>query len=310
MRYLSLFFLLITFVTHNVSAHWTKINDIDYVWGPFTIYNFSLFSETGEYREGTRPLMLSLKYRKPVDGRDFAISLARSWSNLGITLPQQDSVVDRLRKIMPNIKKGDLLSYIALQDKGYFILNDTIIDEEFNQDFNNAVVAVWLDPRVEIGKALLSKQKKTLEMPKPSIAVPKRDDNASFDERLSSQAVSSEPKEAVTQKESSEQNEGGEPKESGMPKEIDEKTEKQVNPAKSDKLNEAESSQQNVPMNARAEAVEQSNSPNLENKPSLELPKKEAVSPKHIEENKRDEEESLKVLPPNDPVLLKEQPLG
>lgn len=172
MRYLHFLAACLLFISGSATANWQKINDVDYVWGPFTIYNLSLFSETGDYFDGVRPVMLTLKYSKPVDGRDFAISLARSWSNLGITLPEQDKVVDRLRKVMPNIKKGDALSYIALEDKGYFVLNDTIIDAEFNQDFNNAVVAVWLDPRVEIGKALLSKTQKKQEMVKPSVAVP------------------------------------------------------------------------------------------------------------------------------------------
>lgn len=152
---LSIFMLL----PLSVSAQWQKINDVDYVWGPFKIYTLSLFSESGTYQQGERPLMLSLKYAKPVEGRDFAISLARSWSNLGITLPDQDNVVDRLRKIMPNIRQDDVLSYIALEERGYFILNDTIISAEFNQDFNNAVVAVWLDPRVEIGRKLLNQDK-------------------------------------------------------------------------------------------------------------------------------------------------------
>lgn len=150
-----LFLSALAFFSTSLSAQWTKIQDADYVWGPFKIYNISLFSESGEYVQGTRPLMLTLKYAKPVDGRDFAISLARSWSNLGITLPNQDEVVDRLRKIMPNIRDNDVLSYIALEETGYFVLNDVIIPAEFNKDFNDAVVAVWLDPRVEIGRKLL-----------------------------------------------------------------------------------------------------------------------------------------------------------
>lgn len=153
MRFLLFIFAL--FFSSSSFANWIKISDEDYVWGPFKIYNLSLFSEDGGYSVGQRPLMLSLKYEKPVEGRDFAISLARSWSNLGITLPEQDNVVDHLRKIMPNIRKDDVLSYIALEDRGYFVLNDVVIPEEFNQDFNNAVVAVWLDPRVEIGRKLL-----------------------------------------------------------------------------------------------------------------------------------------------------------
>ncbi|TCT18315.1 hypothetical protein EDC51_10124 [Bibersteinia trehalosi] len=156
------FILLSVFLSAQSVAQWLKISDADYIWGPFKIYNIALFSEDGGYVEGSRPLMLTLKYAKPVEGRDFAISLARSWSNLGITLPEQDSVVERLRKIMPNIRTDDRLSYIALEDRGYFILNDQVIPEEFNQDFNNAVVSVWLDPRVEIGRTLLKDVPKTL----------------------------------------------------------------------------------------------------------------------------------------------------
>ncbi|MGX2969999.1 pyruvate formate lyase-activating protein [Ursidibacter sp. B-7004-1] len=156
MRGIRFFVSFCVLLSATTSAQWIKIKDAEYVWGPFKIYNISLFSETGQYEQNTRPIMLTLKYHKPVDGRDFAISLARSWSNLGITLSNQNDVVDRLRKILPDIKEGDRLSYIALEDKGYFILNDKVIAEEFNQDFNNAVVAVWLDPRVEIGKKLLS----------------------------------------------------------------------------------------------------------------------------------------------------------
>ncbi|QLB21656.1 hypothetical protein A6B43_06020 [Vespertiliibacter pulmonis] len=264
MRYFNLFFISIVLFPLAVSANWKKINDIDYVWGPFTIYNLSLFSETGEYQKETRPVMLTLKYMKPVDGRDFAISLARSWSKLGITLPNQDEVVDRLRKIMPNIKKGDLLSYIALEDKGYFILNDTVIDEEFNRDFNNAVVAVWLDPRVEIGKALLAKQQK-IEMLKPSIAVPDSDRNADNILLKTDQIEQSIEK-------------------------ISDETKNNF-----DKSTVSDSNQNN---DIKPEM----------NRETGNKDEKKAIGKDDKEENS--EEDSLEVFPPNDPVLLKEQPVS
>lgn len=158
MRYIFHFFIFVVLLGNSALANWKKISDTDYIWGPFKIYNISLFSEKGKYTENLRPIMLSFKYEKPVDGRDFAIGLAKSWRHLGLKLTDQEEVVDRLRKILPNIKKGDTLYYIALSDKGYFILNDQIIDFEFNSDFNNAIVSVWLDPKVEIGKSLLNKQ--------------------------------------------------------------------------------------------------------------------------------------------------------
>lgn len=156
MRHIWLSFALFFATILPATAKWVKIQDADYIWGPFKIYNVALFTETGESAPNERPLMLQFKYAKPVDGRDFAISLARSWSNLGINLPNQEEAIDRLRKILPDIKVGDQLSYIALPDKGYFLLNDYVVPAEFNGDFNHAVVAVWLDPRVDIGKKLLA----------------------------------------------------------------------------------------------------------------------------------------------------------
>lgn len=161
MRYPSLFALLFGFLSSYATAQWQKISDTDYIWGPFKIYNISLFSETGDYQPNQRPLMLSLKYNKPVDGRDFAISLAKSWANLGIQVADQNKAIDTLRKTLPDIKPDDTLSYIALEDKGYFVLNNEVIAEEFPQALNDAIVAVWLDPKVEIGKKLTHKQAET-----------------------------------------------------------------------------------------------------------------------------------------------------
>ncbi|WGE71175.1 hypothetical protein NYR79_10040 [Actinobacillus equuli subsp. haemolyticus] len=158
MRYKALLSFFFAVLSSTAVAKWEKINDVDYTWGPFKIYNISLFTETGEYKNTERPVMLTLKYSKPVDGRDFAISVAKSWANLGITLPAQDEVIDRLRKILPDLKPDDALSYIALADRGYFVLNDQVIEQDFNAEFNDAMLAIWLDPKVEFSYKLIAKK--------------------------------------------------------------------------------------------------------------------------------------------------------
>ena len=44
MRYKALFTLLFTLLSGNALSDWKKINDLDYTWGPFKIYNISLFT--------------------------------------------------------------------------------------------------------------------------------------------------------------------------------------------------------------------------------------------------------------------------
>ncbi|RDF10461.1 hypothetical protein DPV92_05550 [Haemophilus paraphrohaemolyticus] len=158
MRYKALFTLLFTLLSGNALSDWKKINDLDYTWGPFKIYNISLFTETGEYQPNIRPLMLSLKYDKPVDGRDFAISIARSWARLEIKLSNQEVIIDRLRKTLPDLKPGDMLYYVALADRGYFIVNNQVITGEFDKATNDAILAIWLDPKVDLSHKLIVKK--------------------------------------------------------------------------------------------------------------------------------------------------------
>lgn len=158
MRYKALFTLLFTLLSGNALSDWKKINDLDYTWGPFKIYNISLFTETGEYQPNIRPLMVSLKYDKPVDGRDFAISIARSWARLEIKLSNQEVIIDRLRKTLPDLKPGDMLYYVALADRGYFIVNNQVITGEFDKATNDAILAIWLDPKVDLSHKLIVKK--------------------------------------------------------------------------------------------------------------------------------------------------------
>ncbi|HHW7568487.1 TPA: dihydroorotate dehydrogenase [Mannheimia haemolytica] len=157
MSYKVVFSLLFSLFLSTANANWTKINDVNYTWGPFNIYHITLFTESGSYVEGTRPLMLTLQYKKPWEGRDFAVSLARTWNNLGIKLPEKelDEVITHLRKTFPDIKPEDTLHYIALEDRGYFILNDKVVSDVFNKAFNDAIVAIWLDPKMDISHQLL-----------------------------------------------------------------------------------------------------------------------------------------------------------
>lgn len=157
MCYKAVFLLLFSLFGGAANANWIKVSDVDYTWGPFNIYHITLFTETGKYTENVRPLMLTLQYKKPWEGRDFAASLARAWMNLGINLPSKetDTIINHLRKTFPDIKPEDTLHYIALEDRGYFILNDKVVSNEFNKKFNDAIVAIWLDPKMERNRPLL-----------------------------------------------------------------------------------------------------------------------------------------------------------
>lgn len=146
-------FLISTLFSTALWADWEMVGNADYNWGPFQIYTLSLYSETGNYQENQRPLMLSFNFDKPVEGKSFAISLIKEMKSLNME-GDTDNWLDELQKIFPDFSPKDVLSYIALPQKGYFILNDTVLDKEFGDDFNRAFISSVLSPKGSYSKIL------------------------------------------------------------------------------------------------------------------------------------------------------------
>ena len=51
---------------------------------------------------------------------------------------------------------------IALPDKGYFILNDSILDHEFEPEFSQMLINIWLSPEsnfIKLQPQLLGEEK-------------------------------------------------------------------------------------------------------------------------------------------------------
>ena len=139
------FSLLLLLYTTTANADWKQVGKAEYNWGPFHIYTVSLFTESGNYSSEQRPLMLRIKFAKPVEGKNFAISLFKEMALDKMPADQAESLRKRLIKNFPDFKPDDVLNYIALNDEGYFVLNDTVLDEHFDAPFNHEFIAIWLD---------------------------------------------------------------------------------------------------------------------------------------------------------------------
>lgn len=63
---------------------------------------------------------------------------------------------------LPDFSPNDILNFVALVDKGYFVLNDTVLDHEFDQKFTQAFIDVWLSDKssfIKLQPQLLGKEK-------------------------------------------------------------------------------------------------------------------------------------------------------
>ncbi|HBO38299.1 MAG TPA: hypothetical protein DD638_06520 [Pasteurellaceae bacterium] len=170
MKFKPLLLSILCLLPSTLFANWQHIGKADYNWGPFHVYSISLYTETGAYQENQWPLMLSFKFAKPVEGKNFAITLIKEIDTLKMTQSDTAQWLGQLQKILPDFSPNDSLSYIALENKGYFVLNDTILNYEFDAEFNRTLSAIWLSPNSnykQLREQLLDKSKGSSENPTP-----------------------------------------------------------------------------------------------------------------------------------------------
>ncbi|TCK01484.1 chalcone isomerase-like protein [Volucribacter psittacicida] len=164
MKLKSLLFLFCYGLPSLLFAQWKMVGKADYTWGPFHVYTIALYTETGEYKAGIRPLMLTIKFNKPVEGKSFAITLMKEMNSLNIEGFNKHKVLEDLQAIFPDLQPNDQLSYIAMEDQGYFVLNDTVLNHNFDAAFSDAVIAIWLAENSNFSRlqnALLGNKDKT-----------------------------------------------------------------------------------------------------------------------------------------------------
>ncbi|KYK96046.1 hypothetical protein ANH9776_02455, partial [Aggregatibacter actinomycetemcomitans serotype e str. ANH9776] len=153
---------ILTLFPTALSAHWLNVGNADYNWGPFLVYTIDLETENGAYEANQLPFMLSFKYEKPIEGKNFAISLAKEMEHLKVDKAQGDLWLKQMQQIFPDFSPNDILRFVALPEKSYFILNDTILDHEFEPQFAQALISIWLSPNsnfIQLQPQLLGKEK-------------------------------------------------------------------------------------------------------------------------------------------------------
>ena len=99
MKLKSLLFILSLLPTA-LSAQWVNVGNADYNWGPFLVYSINLATENGEYKENQLPMMLSFKYEKPVEGKNFAISLIKEMEHLKADKAKMDLWLKAMQEIL------------------------------------------------------------------------------------------------------------------------------------------------------------------------------------------------------------------
>ncbi|MEM1191259.1 MAG: chalcone isomerase family protein [Pseudomonadota bacterium] len=125
----------------------------------WSIYNSRLYTPTGSYREGDRPLRLDIEYLINVRRAALVERTGDEWDAMGRSHPQQEAWLTRLTELWPDIFKKDVLS-VVLDDanRSTFYHNGEQLGRIDDPDFGPQFVDIWLSEdstRPELREALL-----------------------------------------------------------------------------------------------------------------------------------------------------------
>ncbi|WP_455208754.1 chalcone isomerase family protein [Kaarinaea lacus] len=119
-------------------------------WFGFTIYDASLWTASGDFKNLTYslPVALHITYQKSIKSSALANRTAKEWKKLDIySAVERQQWEQRLTAIWPSVKPGDSITTLVTATKQtQFYYNKELIKTINDPEFGVALLSIWLHP--------------------------------------------------------------------------------------------------------------------------------------------------------------------
>ena len=123
------------------------------------VYESSLFTATGSYTPGTRPLRLEIRYLRDIRGEDLVKQTQKEWEAQGLAHANQSAWLKRLTELWPDVVEDDVIAlHIDDGNISRFSVNGETVGTIEDPDFGEQFAAIWLSPdttRPKLRRALI-----------------------------------------------------------------------------------------------------------------------------------------------------------
>ncbi|WP_439101415.1 chalcone isomerase family protein [Congregibacter sp.] len=125
----------------------------------WSVYDSRLYTPTGQYQDGIRPLKLEIEYLLDVKADALVERTQTEWNKMGREHPRQDQWRQELASIWTDIDSGDVLSLeLDNENRSTFRRNGELLGHIEDPEFGQQFVDIWLSEdctRPEIRASLL-----------------------------------------------------------------------------------------------------------------------------------------------------------
>lgn len=117
-------------------------------WWGFRVYEASLWAPDGDYRPGTTPYALEIRYQRDFSAEEIIDTTADELERLEYPTEQITRWTAELHGIFPDIRQGDRLIGLNRPDgPTLFYSSEASLGSVADPAFGPAFFAIWLDPR-------------------------------------------------------------------------------------------------------------------------------------------------------------------
>ncbi len=111
----------------------------------WSVYDSRLYTPSGSYDDGDRPLRLEIQYLRDIRARDLVDRTLTEWRAMGRAHPDQGLWLEQLSGLWPDIQASDVLT-LELDRDGVatFSHNGETLGRLEDPDFGREFVDIWL----------------------------------------------------------------------------------------------------------------------------------------------------------------------
>lgn len=125
------------------------------------VYVSTLYTPSGEYSQGIRPLRLDIRYFRSIKAEDLVEQTGKEWREQGLSDPRHKEWLNELLAIWPDVAEDDVIS-LQLDEAGAarFLFNGEPVGAITDPDFGRDFAGIWLSPkttRPELREQLIGK---------------------------------------------------------------------------------------------------------------------------------------------------------
>lgn len=133
-----------------VRSDWHEWGNGEMTWFGFSLYRATLWvsgQKDGRLRAES-PFALALEYRRDIAGDQIVRASVDEMRKLGASDEQLQSWAVEMRRVFPDVKKGDVLTGVYLPgNSARFFYQGREIGEVRDAEFARRFFAIWLDPK-------------------------------------------------------------------------------------------------------------------------------------------------------------------